>query len=134
MYSNAQRPSEIIARQRKVIEEQEGIIVVLKAALAAAGGEPASMFQPWMRKLSPQQQALLGVLYSRYPNPVSKFELLELIPGSDHVQDRQVNLVSVQVHHLRRKLGQEAIENVRGLGYRLGRGLYEVMAEKGTSS
>ncbi|WP_175442427.1 response regulator transcription factor [Humibacillus sp. DSM 29435] len=31
-------------------------------------------------------------------------------------------LVGVYVHHLRRKLGARAIETVRGLGYRLGRG------------
>ena len=31
-------------------------------------------------------------------------------------------LVSVYVHHLRRKLGRSAVETVRGLGYRLGRG------------
>lgn len=35
-------------------------------------------------------------------------------------QDVGSNTVNVHMHHLRRKLGQEVIETVRGLGFRLG--------------
>ena len=31
-------------------------------------------------------------------------------------------VVDTYVHHLRRKLGRSAVETVRGVGYRLGRG------------
>jgi hypothetical protein len=130
MYSKVLRPSEIIALQKKVIEEQDGIIAILKGALAAAGGEAVPTYRPWMGGLTPQEQALLGALYRHYPNPVGKYELLELIPGYDHVQERQAQLVSVKVHHLRKKLGGDAIENVRGLGYRLGQRQYEAMREE----
>ena len=35
-------------------------------------------------------------------------------------QDVESNAVNVHVHHLRRKLGHELVETVRGEGYRLG--------------
>ena len=134
MYSKVRKPSEIIALQKKVIEEQEGIIAILKGALAAAGGEAVPAYRPWMTGLTPQEQALLGALYSHYPNPVGKHELLELIPGYDHVQERQSQLVNVKVHHLRKKLGADAIENVWGRGYRLGERQYEAMCSSEASS
>jgi DNA-binding response OmpR family regulator len=127
MYSKSRKPSEIIALQRKVIEEQEGVIAILKGALAAAGGEAAPDYKPCLSGLTPQEQALLGALYRHYPRPVGKYELLELIPGYDHVQERQAQIVNVKVHHVRKKLGEDAIENVRGFGYRLGARQYEVM-------
>lgn len=131
MYSKCLKPSEIIALQRKVIEEQESVIAVLKGALAAAGGDAAPDYKPWMVSLTPQEQALLGALYRHYPRPVGKYELMELIPGYDHVQERQAQIVSVKVHHVRKKLGEDVIENVRGFGYRLSARQYDVMrAEK----
>ena len=129
MFADVRRPSEIIALQRRVIEEQEGIIAILKGALAAAGGEAMPVYQPWMKGLTPQEGALMGALYGHYPNPIGKYELLELIPGYDHVQERQAHLVSVKVSHLRKKLGADAIENVWGLGYRLSQRQYEAMNE-----
>lgn len=35
-------------------------------------------------------------------------------------EDVESNALNVHIHHLRRKLGSELIETVRGLGYRLG--------------
>lgn len=35
--------------------------------------------------------------------------------------DVESNALNVHIHHLRRKLGQQVIETVRGLGYRLGK-------------
>jgi hypothetical protein len=127
MYDKGRRPSEIIAEQRRIIEEQQDIIAILKGALAAAGEGAPPAYKPWMTGLTPQEQALMGALYRHYPNPIGKYELLELIPGYDHVQERQVQLVSVKVHHLRKKLGGDAIENVWGRGYRLGEATYEAM-------
>jgi hypothetical protein len=129
MYSNARRSSETIARQRKVIEEQEGIIALLKGALAAASSEPVPIYKAWMGGLTPQEQALLGALFRHYPNPVGGYALLDLIPGQDHVQERQVQLVAVKIHDLRKKLGGQAIETVRGAGYRLGRAQHEAMRD-----
>ncbi len=81
-------------------------------------------FQPWMNGLTGQERALMGALYGRYPNPIGVYELLELMPGYDHVEERQAGLVGVKVHHLRKKLGADAIESVRGAGYRMGEAFY----------
>jgi DNA-binding response OmpR family regulator len=133
MYANNLRPSEIIARQREVIAQQESIIETLKAALAASSVTPVAQFQPWMKGLTPQERALVGALYESYPNAIGKYDLLDILPGQDHVEDRQVQLVSVKVHHLRKKLGADAIENVWGEGYRLGERFYDEIRQPGDS-
>jgi DNA-binding response OmpR family regulator len=133
MYSKWRKPSEIIALQRKVIEEQEGVIAILKGALAAAGGDAAPDYKPCLTSLTPQEQALVGALFRHYPRPVGKYELLELIPGYDHVQERQAQIINVKVHHVRRKLGDDVIENVRGFGYRLSAAQHEVMRAEATA-
>jgi hypothetical protein len=46
MYARTLRPSEVIARQRQVIKEQEDIIDLLKGALAATGEDAVPTFQP----------------------------------------------------------------------------------------
>ena len=127
------KPSRIISEQRAVIAEQEALIELLKGALAAAGGQddlPA--YRPWMEALTPQERALMGALYRCYPRPLGKEALLDLMPGQDHVEDRRPQLVAVKVCHLRRKLGPGAIEQVRGLGYRLSPAQHAAMREDAT--
>ena len=127
------KPSRIIAEQRAVIAEQEALIELLKGALAAAGSQddlPA--YRPWMEALTPQERAVMGALFRCYPRPLDKETLLDLMPGQDHVEDRRPQLVSVKVCHLRRKLGPGAIEQVRGLGYRLSPTQHAAMREEGT--
>ena len=68
--------------------------------------------------LTTRECDLLETLARRPHQVFSQVELMEKIfpdAGDD-------GLVSVYVHHLRRKLGRSAVETVRGLGYRLGRG------------
>ena len=48
---------------------------------------------------------------------LSRGQLLHQVWGNDF--DPRSNVVDVYVHYLRRKLGQDRIETVRGLGYRL---------------
>jgi DNA-binding response OmpR family regulator len=67
--------------------------------------------------LTAREYALLEYLMRRPGQVVSKTELL------DHVWDASVdtapNAVEVYVGYLRRKLGRDALETVRGAGYRL---------------
>lgn len=67
--------------------------------------------------LTSREFALLEYLMRRAGTVVSKIELL------DHVWDAAVetapNTVEVYVGYLRRKLGREKLETVRGVGYRL---------------
>lgn len=121
------RPSRIIAEQRETIAEQDALIDLLKGALAAAGLDEVPGYQPWMRALTPQERALLGALYRCYPRPMDKHALLDLLPGQDHVEERDAKLVATKVCHLRKKLGAAAIENIPGIGYRLGRQQYDAM-------
>ena len=67
--------------------------------------------------LTAREYALLEYLMRRAGEVVSKTELL------DHVWDASLetapNAVEVYVGYLRRKLGRDALETVRGAGYRL---------------
>jgi two-component system OmpR family response regulator len=67
--------------------------------------------------LTSREYALLEYLMRRQGEVVSKTELL------DHVWDASVetapNVVEVYVGYLRRKIGRELVETVRGAGYRL---------------
>ena len=123
------RPSRVIAEQRELIAELEALVDLLKGALAAGGMDAIPSFHHWMRDLTPQERALLGCLQRSYPRPLDKFALLDLLPGQDHVKDRQPELVAAKVCHLRRKLGSDAIESVRGMGYRLSARQYQAMLE-----
>jgi DNA-binding response OmpR family regulator len=123
--AKAARPSEVMQSQQDVIRQQDELIEVLKGALSAAGMEAVPAYAAWMSGLSPQERALLGVLYARYPRPVPREVILEFLPGQDHTRERQLQVVDVLVHKLRKKLGAEAVVTERGAGFRLGRHLYD---------
>ena len=123
--AKAARPSEVMQSQQEVIRQQDELIEVLKGALSAAGMEAVPAYAGWMSGLSPQERALLGVLYAKYPRPVPREVILEFLPGQDHTRERQLQVVDVLVHKLRKKLGVEAVVTERGAGFRLGRLLYD---------
>jgi two-component system, OmpR family, response regulator len=79
------------------------------ARSVTCAGEPAA--------LTAREYALLEYLMRRPDQVVSKIELL------DHVweaaADTAPNVVEVYVGYLRRKLGRERLETVRGAGYRI---------------
>jgi hypothetical protein len=126
------RPSEIVRSQQAVIRQQEELIEVLKGALAAAGVStvPAAGF--WTSGLTPQERALLGVLYARYPRPVAREVILDFLPGQDHVRERQLQVVDVLVHKVRKKLGADAVLTQRGEGFRFGESFYAEMPKQRT--
>ncbi|MEL6385546.1 MAG: response regulator transcription factor [Cyanobacteria bacterium J06626_18] len=67
--------------------------------------------------LSAREFTLVETLM-RHPNQVmSREQLLDLVWGYDYAPGS--NVVDVYVGYLRKKLGNEAIETVRGMGYRL---------------
>ena len=67
--------------------------------------------------LTTREFALAELLF-RHPGQVlSREQILSSVWGFDH--DPGSNVVDVYVGYLRRKLGAEAIETVRGVGYRL---------------
>jgi DNA-binding response OmpR family regulator len=68
--------------------------------------------------LSAREFALLQALLEKPDAVLSRAQLEERLYGWD--QPVGSNAVEVHIHHLRRKLGERAIRNVRGVGYTLG--------------
>lgn len=89
---------------------QVGELVLDPASLTAAmKGEPVA--------LSRREFAVLAALMERPGVIRSKGEIEERLYGWQEEVDS--NAVEVHVHNLRVKIGREAIETVRGLGYRV---------------
>lgn len=64
------------------------------------------------------REFLLAEVFLRHPTQVlTREQLLDRIWGYDY--DPGTNIVNVYIGHLRRKLGEDRIETVRGIGYRL---------------
>ena len=66
--------------------------------------------------LTAREFAMLEYLMRQHPRPVNKAELLEHVW---HDAATDPNAVEVYAGYLRRKLGREALQTVRGAGYRL---------------
>ncbi|QKZ03821.1 response regulator [Pseudomonas eucalypticola] len=82
-----------------------------------------STCQAWLQgqpvDLSRREQALLQALLHSRGRVLSSEQLKDSVYGfSDEVES---NALNVHIHHLRRKLGNDIVETVRGLGYRLGK-------------
>jgi DNA-binding response OmpR family regulator len=69
-------------------------------------------------EITPREFALLSYLARRPGQVVSKAELYEHVWES-HDASGDLNVVEVYVGYLRRKLGREVVETVRGAGYRV---------------
>ncbi|GAA1963411.1 response regulator transcription factor [Nocardioides panacihumi] len=67
--------------------------------------------------MTPREYALLEFFLRHPDRVVTKVELLDRVWD---LGDRDTNTVEVYVGYLRRKLGPDVIETVRGAGYRLG--------------
>jgi DNA-binding response OmpR family regulator len=67
--------------------------------------------------LSAREFALAEVFFRHAGQVLSREQLLSLVWGYD--RDPGSNVVDVYVGYLRKKLGDDAIETVRGMGYRL---------------
>lgn len=69
-------------------------------------------------ELARREWALLQALIQAQGRVLSTAQLHDSLYGFE--QDVESNTVNVHVHHLRRKLGPDLIETVRGQGFRLG--------------
>ena len=67
--------------------------------------------------LTTREFALAELLFRHAGQVLSREQILSAVWGFDH--DPGSNVVDVYVGYLRRKLGSDAIETVRGVGYRL---------------
>ncbi len=94
------------AQARKVLGD---VTVDLTARCASVGSERI--------ELTAREWALLEAMVLRSGRIVPKAELEKLVLGFDSVVAS--NALEVHISALRRKLGRELIETVRGLGYRI---------------
>jgi DNA-binding response OmpR family regulator len=68
-------------------------------------------------ELTAREFTMLEVLLRHAGQVLSREQLLSHVWGYDY--DPGSNVVDVYVGYLRKKLGQDAIQTVRGMGYRL---------------
>ncbi|KAF1056954.1 MAG: Transcriptional regulatory protein QseB [Pseudomonas delhiensis] len=70
-------------------------------------------------ELAPREYALLRLLLEQRGKVLSRTRLVEALYGWDG--ELESNAIEVHVHHLRRKLGNDLIRTVRGIGYGIDR-------------
>ena len=110
---------ELIARLRALIRRASGnasseltagdIRLDTRSGKVTRAGEPV--------KLTAQEYKLLSYLLHHKGKVVSRTELIEHIYDQDF--DRDSNTIEVFVTRIRKKLGQDVITTIRGLGYSL---------------
>lgn len=111
---------EILARVRALVRRAAGhasneitsgaVRLDLRAGRVTVDGSPI--------KLTSHEYRLLAYLLHHQGKVISRTELTEHLYEQDF--DRDSNTVEVFVGRLRKKIGAEMIETIRGLGYRLG--------------
>lgn len=110
------------------------LVARLHALIRRAGGRSANLveagalrFDPssgsaWLAgepvELSRRESTLLACLIQADGRCLSTEQIKDRLYGLD--QDVASNAVNVHVHNLRRKLGVDVVDTVRGLGYRFG--------------
>jgi two-component system OmpR family response regulator len=111
--------AEILFRLRALVRRAHGhahpVITVGDIALDTHAGQVTRSGMPV--SLTAQEFRLLSHLIHAAPRIVSRTELSEHVYDGD--QEPDSNVIDVQVSRLRRKLGADAIETVRGQGYRM---------------
>lgn len=112
-------PEELLARIRVLLRRQAGsagprlemggLVFEPEFHRFSLEGEPL--------RLPPKEHQILELLIQAGGRPVSRERLTRRLYGFD--QDVDSNTLEVHVHGLRKLLGRDRIETVRGLGYRL---------------
>jgi len=112
-------PAELLARLRAVERRRSAT----KTALLTLGNLQIDLAESWVRHagrsvtLTQKEWALLRVLASRPGRTFNRETLQDALYGWEDETDS--NTLEVFISRLRRKLGRERIETLRGLGYRL---------------
>ncbi|MCG5072215.1 response regulator [Paraburkholderia tagetis] len=111
---------ELLARIRVVNRHQAGRVQPL-LQVGALRLDPAQ-HRLWLRDqevpVTTREFALLQELMRDPAIVVTRSQLEERLYGWN--EEIESNAIQVHVHNLRRKLGSDAIHNVRGVGYRIG--------------
>lgn len=112
---------ELAARMRAVLRRREGRVDTVLShegvTLDPATRQVTKEGEPVL--LSSREFAVLEALMSRPGAILSRAQLEDRLYGWG--QEIESNAVSVYIHQLRRKLGADFIQNVRGVGYFVGK-------------
>ncbi|MBL8178715.1 MAG: response regulator transcription factor [Bryobacterales bacterium] len=113
------RVEEVLARIRALIRRTAGIVQseLRCGALSLDTSAARVTLDGAVVKLTSHEYRVLAYLMHHRRRVVSRTELTEHIYAQDF--DRDSNTVEVFIARLRRKLGAEFIQTVRGLGYRI---------------
>lgn len=111
----AELAARIRATSRRAAGRTTGILKSGEITLDRAG--QAVTLKGALVDLTAHEYALLEALMRRAGSILSRPKLEELLYGSE--MDVSSNTVEVHVASLRRKLGRDVIETVRGMGYRM---------------
>ncbi len=113
------RMEEVLARVRALIRRSAGhavadlrsgnVVLDTRSGRVTVGGTPI--------KLTSHEYKVLAYLMHHQDKVVSRSELIEHVYDQDF--DRDSNTIEVFVGRLRRKVGDDLIQTVRGRGYRL---------------
>jgi two-component system, OmpR family, response regulator QseB len=113
---------ELLARIRARLRTQdsgrptEQITLAARSIILDLKTRKAKVNQAWIEL--PSREFILAETFFRHPGQVlSRQQLLDQVWGYDY--DPGSNIVDVYVGYLRKKLGNDLIETVRGAGYRL---------------
>lgn len=112
---------ELLARVRARLRDRRG----QEATTLTAAGLTLDLLSRTVRSGNrsvelTSQECALAEAFLRSPDEVlSREQLLRQVWGYDH--DPATNVVDVYVGYLRRKLGRDVVQTVRGAGYRLSR-------------
>jgi DNA-binding response OmpR family regulator len=113
--------NELVARLQALLRRAAGrsveVIAHGELRLNPASGEASLRGKPV--ELSRREFALLAALLQANGRILSADQLKDSL--YDFSEEIESNALTVHIHHLRRKLGAELIETVRGLGYRVSR-------------
>ena len=111
--------AEVLARLRALVRRAAGhasaelacgpVLLDTRSAKVTVDGRPV--------KLTAQEYRLLAYLMHHQDKVVSRTELTEHLYDQDF--DRDSNIIEVFIGRLRKKLGADVIQTVRGLGYRV---------------
>jgi two-component system, OmpR family, response regulator QseB len=110
---------ELSARIRALLRRRGGVAepVLRQGALTLNPSTHEVRLHESAVHLSAREFALLEALMRRPGIPLSRSQLENAIYGWG--QEVDSNAIEVHIHSLRRKLGADQIENVRGVGYRV---------------
>ncbi|WP_066567534.1 response regulator transcription factor [Snodgrassella sp. CFCC 13594] len=110
-------PSELLARIRAVIRRQSGHAnpVLSNGHISLDPATREACINGFSQRLSAREYALLYSLLLHPGTILSRQDLEERLYGWN--EEVESNAVEVVIHGIRKKLGADAIKNVRGLGW-----------------